>query len=138
MKTSLTITLNIQDCECHSGDFNHRNEAVFDKSRDEEISEMLCYEYPVRTKQKKKLRGKGGWKINNENKSLWLIFLKYIFEFMINTARPASNSVHQQKFTENDFKYNNFLIYTLSWATWRSGLGADLPIVRIRHSTQLQ
>ena len=99
---------------------------------------MLCYEYLVRTKQKKKLRGKGGWKINNENKSLWLIFLKYIFEFMINTAPPASNSVHQQKLTEKDFKYNNFLILTLSWAAWRSGQGADLPMVRIRHSTQLQ
>ena len=89
-------------------------------------------------KKKTNLRGKGGWKINNENKSLWLIFLKYIFEFMINTAPPASNSVHQQKLTEKDFKYNNFLILTLSWAAWRSGLGADLPMVRIRHSTQLQ
>ena len=60
MKTSLTITINIQDCECDSGDFNHRNEAVFDKSRDEEISEMLCYEYPVRTKQKKSCGEKEG------------------------------------------------------------------------------
>ena len=99
---------------------------------------MLCYEYPVRTKQKKNLRGKGGWKIDNENKSLWLIFLKYIFEFMINTAPPASNSVYQQKFAEKDFKYNNFLILALSLAAWRSGLGADLPMVRIQNSTQVQ
>ena len=34
-----------------------RSESVFDKSSDEEMSEMTCDEYPVRTKQKK-LAGK--------------------------------------------------------------------------------
>ena len=50
----------------------HRSESVFDKSSDEEMLEMSCDEYPVRTKQKteeeeekeeekeENLRGKGG------------------------------------------------------------------------------
>ena len=38
------------------------------------MSEMSCDEYPVRTE-------------------------KFIFEFMINTASPASNNVYRQNFT---------------------------------------
>ena len=59
--------------------------------------------------RKNKLVGKGEREVNNNNKLLCLIFLKYIFELMINTAWPASNSVYQQNFTEkNDIKYKNF------------------------------
>ena len=46
------------DSEFDSADVNHRGSSVFDKSSDEELSEMLCDEYPVRTKQKKNLRKK--------------------------------------------------------------------------------
>ena len=41
------------DSDFDSADVNHRGSSVFDKSSDEELSEMLCDEYPVRTKQKK-------------------------------------------------------------------------------------
>ena len=37
--------------------------------------------------------------------ALKLIFLKCIFEFMINTAPPTSNSIHGR---EKCFKYNDF------------------------------
>ena len=37
-------------------------------------------------RKKKKLLGKGEREVNNNNKLLCLIFLKYIFELMINTA----------------------------------------------------
>ena len=46
------------DSEFDSADVNHRGSSVSDKSSDEELSEMLCDEYPVRTKQKKKLAKK--------------------------------------------------------------------------------
>ena len=50
------------DSEFDSADVNHRGSSVFDKSSDEELSEMLCDEYPVLTKQKnlrKKRRAEG-------------------------------------------------------------------------------
>ena len=53
----MTITLIVTDSEFDSADDNHRGSSVFDKSSDEELSEM-CDEYPVRTKQKKKLAKK--------------------------------------------------------------------------------
>ena len=56
------------DSEFDSADVNHRGSSVFDKSSDEELSEMLCDEYPVRTKQKKNLRKKRGRKVNNSRK----------------------------------------------------------------------
>ena len=37
-------------------------------------------------RKKKRLVGKGEREVNNNNKLLCLIFLKYIFELMINTA----------------------------------------------------
>ena len=56
------------DSEFDSADDNHRGSSVFDKSSDEELSEM-CDEYPVRTKQKKKTcEKKGGRKVNNSRK----------------------------------------------------------------------
>ena len=59
--------------------------------------------------RKNKLVGKGEREVNNNNKLLCLIFLKYIFELMINTAWPASNSVYQQNFKEkNGIKYKKF------------------------------
>ena len=59
--------------------------------------------------RKNKLVGKGEREVNNNNKLLCLIFLKYIFELMINTAWPASNSVYLQNFKEkNDIKYKKF------------------------------
>ena len=36
-----------------------------------------------------------------------LIFLEYIFEFLMNKAPPASDSVYQQNFTAKSFKYYN-------------------------------
>ena len=56
------------DSEFDSADVNHRGSSVFDKSSDEELSEMLCDEYPVRTKQKKKLAKKKRRKVNNSRK----------------------------------------------------------------------
>ena len=56
------------DSEFDSADVNHRGSSVFDKSSDEELSEMLCDEFPVRTKQKKNLRKKRGRKVNNSRK----------------------------------------------------------------------
>ena len=44
-----------------SGYCKHCSESAFDKSNDEEMSEMSSKEYPVRVK--KKILGKGGWKI---------------------------------------------------------------------------
>ena len=64
----MTITLIVTDSEFDSADVNHRGSSVFDKSSDEELSEMLCDEYPVRTKQKKNLRKKRGRKVNNSRK----------------------------------------------------------------------
>ena len=58
----MTITLIVTDSEFDSADVNHRGSSVFDKSSDEELSEMLCDEYPVLTKQKnlrKKRRAEG-------------------------------------------------------------------------------
>ena len=55
------------DSEFDSADVNHRGSSVFDKSSDEELSEM-CDEYPVRTKQKKTCEKKGGRKVNNSRK----------------------------------------------------------------------
>ena len=46
------------DSEFDSADVNHRGSSVFDKSSDEELSEMLCDEYPVLTKQKKRAKKK--------------------------------------------------------------------------------
>ena len=48
-----------------SGYCKHCSESAFDKSNDEEMSEMSSKEYPVRVKKKKKRRksGKGKWKI---------------------------------------------------------------------------
>ena len=54
----MAITLIVTDSEFDSADVNHRGSSVFDKSSDEELSEMLCDEYPVLTKQKKNLRKK--------------------------------------------------------------------------------
>ena len=51
-----------KDCKCNSDHVNHRCESVFDKSRYEEISKMSRDEYPDRTKQKKNLPERGGWK----------------------------------------------------------------------------
>ena len=45
-----------------------RSESVFDKSSDEEMSEMTCDEYPVRTKQKKPCGEKEGWRFKRNNK----------------------------------------------------------------------
>ena len=42
--------------------------------------------------------------------ALKLIFLKFIFEFMINLAPPTSNSVHGG---EKCIKYNNFKVISL-------------------------
>ena len=42
---------------------NHRSESVFDKSSDEEVLEILCDEYSVRTKQKKNSGEKDGGKL---------------------------------------------------------------------------
>ena len=42
--------------------------------------------------------------------ALKLIFLKFIFEFMINLAPPTSNSVHGG---EKCLKYNNFKVISL-------------------------
>ena len=42
-----------------SGYCKHCSKSAFDKSNDEEMSEMSSKEYPVR----KKKSGKGGWKI---------------------------------------------------------------------------
>ena len=50
-----------EDCECGSATsacVNHRGESYFDKS-DEEMLEISCKEYPVRTEQKLYWRGKG-------------------------------------------------------------------------------
>ena len=67
------------------------------------MSEVSYDEHPLEQQQKNL------WEVNNNNKLLCLIFLKYIFELMINTAWPASNSVYKQNFTEkNDIKYKNF------------------------------
>ena len=63
----MTITLIVTDSEFDSTDVNHRGSSVFDKSSDEELSEM-CDEYPVRTKQKKTCEKKGGRKVNNSRK----------------------------------------------------------------------
>ena len=41
-----------------------------------------------------------------------LIFLKYIFEWMINTVPLTSNSIHGK---EKCFKYNNFSITIIQW-----------------------
>ena len=41
-----------------------------------------------------------------------LIFLKYIFECMINTVPLTSNSIHGK---EKCFKYNNFSITIIQW-----------------------
>ena len=86
-----------EDCEYNSDHVIYSDEGVFDKSIYEEMS---CDEYPLRTNKKRRrrginLRGKGGRKFNNSKKELSLIFLKYlyIFEFMINTAPPASNTL---------------------------------------------
>ena len=45
-----------KDCKCHSAYVKHRSGSVFDKSSDEEMSEIrTCDEsYPVRTKQTNK------------------------------------------------------------------------------------
>ena len=43
-----------------SGYCKHCSESAFDKSNDEEMSEISSKEYPVRVKKKS---GKGGWKI---------------------------------------------------------------------------
>ena len=64
----MTITLIVTDSEFDSADVNHRGSSVFDKSSDEELSEMLCDEYPVLTKQKKTCEKKGGRKVNNSRK----------------------------------------------------------------------
>ena len=61
-----------EDCECNSDHVNHRGESVFDKSSYEEMLDMLCEKYPV----KKNLQGKGGRKVNKNNKLLCLMFLK--------------------------------------------------------------
>ena len=57
-----------EDCECY---VKHRIESDFDKSSDEEMLEMSCDEFPLRTKQTNKqtknLRGRGGRKVNNKN-----------------------------------------------------------------------
>ena len=62
----MTITLIVTDSEFDSADVNHRGSSVFDKSSDEELSEMLCDEYPIRTDQN--WRKKGGPKVNNSSK----------------------------------------------------------------------
>ena len=64
----MTITLILTDSEFDSAHVNHRGSSVFDKSSDEELSEMLCDEYPVRMKQKKTCEKKGGRKVNNSRK----------------------------------------------------------------------
>ena len=46
-----------------------------------------------------------------------LIFLERVFEFMINTVPPTSNSVHGR---EKCFKYDT----ATSVAAWRSGQGS--------------
>ena len=45
-----------------------------------------CRTMNIPFERKNKLVGKGEREVNNNNKLLCLIFLKYIFELMINTA----------------------------------------------------
>ena len=72
-----------EDFECDSAYVNHRIKGVFDKSRDEEMSQMSCDEYPCSEETKKKTCGqKEGGKSKTTSIQLWLIFLKYIFEFL--------------------------------------------------------
>ena len=59
----MAITLIVTDSEFDSADVNHRGSSVFDKSSDEELSEMLCDEYPVLTKQKKTCEKKEGGRL---------------------------------------------------------------------------
>ena len=58
-----------EDCECDSAYVNHdRSESVFDKSSDEEMSEMSCDNNPVFGQNKKKyLRGKEGGNLTTTN-----------------------------------------------------------------------
>ena len=64
-----------EDCECGSTTsacVNHRGESCFDKS-DEEMSEMLYKENPVRTEQNLYWRGKGEQQqIINKKNALYL------------------------------------------------------------------
>ena len=71
------------------------------------MSEISCNGYPETNKQtnkqtNKKLAGKGrvGNLTTTKNNYIWLIFLKYISEFIINEALPASNRVFWQNVTE--------------------------------------
>ena len=54
-----------EDCECNSNHVNHCSERLFDTTGDEEMS---CLNFPFGRNKKKKLRGKGGWKVNNNDK----------------------------------------------------------------------
>ena len=54
-----------EDFECDSAYVNHRIKGVFDKSRDEEMSQMSCDEYPCSEETKKNLWPKGGRKVKN-------------------------------------------------------------------------
>ena len=60
-----SLSLLETDYECNdygrdSGYCKHCSKSAFDKSNDEEMSEMSSKEYPVRVQKKS---GKGGWKI---------------------------------------------------------------------------
>ena len=52
-------------------------------------------------------RAEEGGKLTAATNS-YVIFLTYIFELMINTAPPASNSVYRQDCAEKYFRYKNF------------------------------
>ena len=76
-----------------------RSESVFDKSSDEEMSEMTCDEYPVRTKQKKACGEKEGWRFKRNNKiknvlkqicpNFCKFVEKYIFCFILHPSSPC-------------------------------------------------
>ena len=77
-----------------------------------------------------------GW-INTEimqncfeiNWAFKLIFFKCIFEFMINTVLPTSNSVHVR---EKCFKYNNCSITIIQWLHGTVCKGSNFTCGRLR------
>ena len=60
-----------------------------------------------------------------------LIFIKYIFEFMINTVPPTSNSIHSKEFIA---KKNAVSIIILAVVARDSGQGSNFTYWRFRGS----
>ena len=99
------------DYGCDSGYCKHYSESAFDKSNDEQMSEMSSKEYPVRVKEKS---GKGGRKITaTSDKKEWQMQLfkenMFLLFYWHRRRRRAYKQLHSHPISEHNAMRKYFI-----------------------------